>query len=77
MPVPKTHYRVALGEYGGQHSWVVQSAKGLEWNNIPGDLENLLRTIATHDVLDFSLGSKGRYYVKFLSGGREKRSEQA
>lgn len=69
----KWDYRVALGEYGGEDSWIVQSGKGLVWANVPDELSSLLRTIGTRNLLDFSLGSDGRYYVKYLAAGREKR----
>lgn len=43
--------------------------------NIPDDLSSLLRTVGAPNLLDFSLGSGGRYYVKYIAEGREKRSE--
>ncbi|KAG9004665.1 hypothetical protein FRB90_010790 [Tulasnella sp. 427] len=73
MPVPQAPYRVALGEYGGDQSWIIQSRKGLIWQNIPDDLSGLLKTIGSTSILDFSLGSGGRYYVKYLAAGLEKR----
>ncbi|KAG9009378.1 hypothetical protein FRB90_008373 [Tulasnella sp. 427] len=73
MPVPKAHYRVALGELDGDHSWIIQSSKGLTWNNIPDALASLLRRMSTRDILDFSLGSDGRFYIRYNVGGEEKR----
>ncbi|KAG8954509.1 hypothetical protein FRC04_011837 [Tulasnella sp. 424] len=73
MPVPKTHYRVALGDYDDDHSWVVQSKKGLIWMNIPDALSSLLQRVPEADILDFSLGSEGRFYIRYLDDGQEKR----
>ncbi|KIO27719.1 hypothetical protein M407DRAFT_23033 [Tulasnella calospora MUT 4182] len=71
MPTPKTHYRIALGENNYEHSWIIQSAKGIKWHNIPDELVTLLQDLSVNELLDFSLGLDGRWYVKYRQKGRE------
>ncbi|KAG8940328.1 hypothetical protein FRC04_005426 [Tulasnella sp. 424] len=73
MPVPKSHYRVALGDYDDDDSWIIQSKKGLIWMNIPDALSSLLNRVPEEDILDFSLGSEGRFYIRYMDDGQEKR----
>ncbi|KAG9044298.1 hypothetical protein FS837_008390 [Tulasnella sp. UAMH 9824] len=71
MPTPSTHYRIALGENNGKHSWIIHSAKGIKWRNIPDDLVMLLQKLGIDELLDFSLGSDGRWYVRYRQNGPE------
>lgn len=42
---------------------------------MPHDLDCLLSKIGKRDVLEFSLGTSGRYYLKYRSDGKEKQSQ--
>ncbi|KAG8978177.1 hypothetical protein FRC05_011294 [Tulasnella sp. 425] len=69
-------FRVYLGSYRGDHSLVVHSSKGVDWDslssegrhNVHPDLENSLRTITSKDILDLALGCEGRYWIKYSQG---------
>ncbi|KAG9038591.1 hypothetical protein FRB95_000813 [Tulasnella sp. JGI-2019a] len=65
MPAPQTHFRVAIGEYNGGVSYMAQSAKNITYQNIPKDLITLLGGVSHQNILDFSFGSSGRYYIKW------------
>lgn len=43
--------------------------------NLHDDLSSLLEGLLPSNVLDFSLGSGGSFYIKYLADGQEKRSE--
>lgn len=43
--------------------------------NIPDTLASLLDRVPPENVLDFSLGSAGSYYIRYLVDGQEKRSK--
>ncbi|KAG8988695.1 hypothetical protein FRB90_002599, partial [Tulasnella sp. 427] len=72
MPVPGSHYRVALGEHNGDHSWVIHSAKGIKWQNVPQKLVTVLQGLSVNELIDFDLGTSGRWYVKYYQKGPEK-----
>ncbi|KAG8966064.1 hypothetical protein FRC05_002905 [Tulasnella sp. 425] len=72
MPTPATHYRIALGEHSGEHSWIIHSAKGIKWHNIPDELVTLLQKVAIDELLDYSLGSDGRWCVRYRLKGAER-----
>ncbi|KAG8889071.1 hypothetical protein FRB98_005820 [Tulasnella sp. 332] len=74
MPAPYVHFRFAMGEYQGEPSYLVQSAKGLLWLNLPDELCGLLRRLPSGDICDFSLGSSGKFYIKWKEDGTMKRS---
>lgn len=74
MPTPKTHYRGALGEHNDQHSWIIHSAKGIKWHNIPNELVTLLQKLSVNELLDFALGSGGRWYVRYRQKGPERQA---
>ncbi|KAG8982225.1 hypothetical protein FRB90_006948, partial [Tulasnella sp. 427] len=72
MPPPRTPYRISLGEYNGQDSWVIQSAKGIKWHNVPIELIMVLQKLSVNELLDFDLGTSGRWYIKYRQKGPEK-----
>ncbi|KAG8906398.1 hypothetical protein FRB99_006993 [Tulasnella sp. 403] len=72
MPAPPVHYRLSLGDYGRSPSFIVQNSDGINWHNVPQALQSLLSKLSTKSLLDFSLGSAGRWYIKYLSEGAEK-----
>ncbi|KIO34829.1 hypothetical protein M407DRAFT_16776 [Tulasnella calospora MUT 4182] len=64
-------FRVYLGSHNDNHSLVVYSSKGINWqsrHNVHPDLEELLQTITSKDIIDLSLGCDGRYWIKFSRG---------
>ncbi|KAG9012304.1 hypothetical protein FRB94_006335 [Tulasnella sp. JGI-2019a] len=69
MPASSVHFRFAIGEYNWNESYVAQSSKGVIWLNVPDDLSNILRRIPCNDILDYSLGSGGKFYIKWKEGG--------
>ncbi|KAG8997537.1 hypothetical protein FRB90_012490, partial [Tulasnella sp. 427] len=77
MPTPRRHYRIALGEYNGDHSWVINSAKGIKWHHVPNELATLLQSLSANELLDFDLGTGGRWIVKYRKRGLEKQALSA
>ncbi|KAG9017379.1 hypothetical protein FRB93_007493 [Tulasnella sp. JGI-2019a] len=73
MPALDPHFRFAMGENDDSDSYIFQSVNIILWSNVPGDLEYLLNTVPVRDVLDFSLGCDGRYYIKWVQCGQIKR----
>ncbi|KAG9012303.1 hypothetical protein FRB94_006334 [Tulasnella sp. JGI-2019a] len=59
-----------MGEYDGSPSYIVQSGKGMIWLNIPDPLSSLLDRISDNSILDLSLGSEGRFYIKWKEAGK-------
>lgn len=45
--------------------------------NTPKGLSNLLRRVPRRNILDFSLGSAGRYYIRYLVDGQERISKMS
>ncbi|KAG8883669.1 hypothetical protein FRB97_006159 [Tulasnella sp. 331] len=74
MAALEVHSRFSMGEYQGNPSYLVQSAKGLLWLNLPDELNNLLHHLSSGDVLDFSLGPSGKFYIKWKVGGTVKQN---
>ena len=44
-------------------------------SNIPEELERILDGSEPGNILDFSLGAEGRWYLRYRSGGMERQSE--
>ncbi|KAG8851992.1 hypothetical protein FRB96_009008 [Tulasnella sp. 330] len=74
MAALEVYSRFSMGEYQGNPSYLVQSAKGLLWLNLPDELNNLLHHLSSGDVLDFSLGPSGKFYIKWKVGGTVKQN---
>ncbi|KAG8902091.1 hypothetical protein FRB99_004845 [Tulasnella sp. 403] len=70
---PHSAYQVSFGEFNGKPSFMLRSKRGVEWCNVPHALGNICqRPNAYSDILDFSLGTGGRYYIVYMDGKQVK-----
>ncbi|PWW73606.1 hypothetical protein C7212DRAFT_216424 [Tuber magnatum] len=59
-------FEFSLGSFRGQSSYLMRSRRGLSWNNLPPSLTALVRLPGiSATVVNFSLGSHGRYWFQY------------
>ncbi|KAG9021503.1 hypothetical protein FRB95_002033 [Tulasnella sp. JGI-2019a] len=69
---PRTAYQLSFGELNGKPNYLLRSKKGMDWHNLPRDLDAICKRLQqrqkTDDVMDFSLGEDGKYYFVYKDG---------
>jgi hypothetical protein len=69
---PRSGYQISFGEYKGKPNYLLKSKLGMDWDNLPEHLGSLCTRIRQasdeHNVLDFSLGTEGRFYFVHNTG---------
>jgi len=65
----------SMGEYKGRPNYLLQSARGLQWTNLPPDLEALVK-MPNMVAKKFALGPRGIYWFIYLTedGSYEQRA---
>ncbi|KAG8914940.1 hypothetical protein FRC01_003857, partial [Tulasnella sp. 417] len=69
----RSAYQISFGEYRGEPNFLLRSKKGLAWANLPSALHRICKGDDMADnVLDFSLGPQGQFYLLWREGNESK-----